>query len=272
MTEDCNEQECPKWSEWSNWTPCTQSCGGGQKTRQRDCLLNYQRGSNDFGCVGDSDETVSCNEQKCPIWTEWSDWTDCSATCGGGEQSRVRQCVLPKERASGCNGDSEQSRKCKEEPCPVWTPWTDWTECSTTCGGGTRFKVRECVIPDIRSVTQCDGPDKISEQCSENPCPILTEWSEWSECSRSCGGGTRTKERECIYPKISESNDCKEKLEISESCNDQDCPEFTEWSAVNRMFSSIDITTVSFVQRLPFPGRRRLIHQCKLSSSIAKLS
>ena len=75
ITEDCNEQKCPDWTKWSEWTQCTKTCGGGQKSRQRDCLLNYERGSNDFGCIGESDETTQSNTDRCPVWSDWNDWT-----------------------------------------------------------------------------------------------------------------------------------------------------------------------------------------------------
>ena len=74
--------------------------------------------------------------------------------------------------------------------------------------------MRECVIPDVRNVEQCEGPDKITEACNDNPCPFVTEWSQWSECSKTCGGGTRSKKRECVYPRGSLENDCLEQLGI----------------------------------------------------------
>ena len=65
----------------------SKTCGGGERSRGRDCVLpSYQRGSNDLGCLGDSDEREACNEESCPVWTEWSDWTECPVTCGGGVQ------------------------------------------------------------------------------------------------------------------------------------------------------------------------------------------
>ena len=39
-----------------------------------------------------------------------------------------------------CSGDSEETETCSENPCPVWTEWSEWTACSVTCGGGRRNK------------------------------------------------------------------------------------------------------------------------------------
>ena len=27
-------------------------------------------------------------------------------------------------------------------PCPAWTPWTEWSACSQTCGGGSQHRVK----------------------------------------------------------------------------------------------------------------------------------
>ena len=49
-------------------------------------LPSYQRGSNELGCLGDADQREACEEESCPVWTEWSEWTECPVTCGGGVQ------------------------------------------------------------------------------------------------------------------------------------------------------------------------------------------
>ena len=101
-------------------------------------------------CKEPLDETRQCNTNKCPKWTEWSDWTTCSASCDGGSKSRVRECTLVRSglEASACGGGNlNETVTCNTNPCPTWTPWTEWSQCSATCGGGTQHRARECVIP-----------------------------------------------------------------------------------------------------------------------------
>ena len=53
-------------------------------------------------------------------WTMWSDWQDCSRTCGGGFTQRNRTCTNPSPKPEGvfCSGDPEEIYTCKEDPCP----------------------------------------------------------------------------------------------------------------------------------------------------------
>ena len=54
-------------------------------------------------------------------WSEWSDWTECSKDCGGGEKSRTRECNNPAPAHGGsyCSGISEETVTCNEDvPCP----------------------------------------------------------------------------------------------------------------------------------------------------------
>ena len=53
-------------------------------------------------------------------WSEWSEFGDCSASCGGGVQSRTRTCTNPAPQHGGkdCDGLAEESRECNSQPCP----------------------------------------------------------------------------------------------------------------------------------------------------------
>ena len=54
------------------------------------------------------------------------------------------------------------------------------------------------------------------------------EWSpfdEWTSCSVSCGGGTRSSVRQIIQPAENNGKACTGYSTRTESCNTIDCPE-----------------------------------------------
>ena len=49
------------------------------------------------------------------VWGQWTPWTQCSASCGFGTQTRQRQCS-----GNGCTQQIEtQSNTCQNVACPV---------------------------------------------------------------------------------------------------------------------------------------------------------
>lgn len=54
-------------------------------------------------------------------WGPWSPWALCSATCGGGLKSRVRECNSPEPQHGGrkCLGDSIENEVCNRQECPI---------------------------------------------------------------------------------------------------------------------------------------------------------
>ena len=38
-----------------------------------------------------------------------------------------------------------EERECNELPCPIFSPWSSWSACSVTCGGGNQTRTRKCV-------------------------------------------------------------------------------------------------------------------------------
>ena len=60
------------------------------------------------------------------VYTPWSSWSDCSATCGNkGVQIRVRLCTQqpPQENGQKCNlyGPDSETRSCSLRTCPTRT-------------------------------------------------------------------------------------------------------------------------------------------------------
>jgi len=89
-TQPCNTHMCVdcKVSDWSAWSDCSKKCGGG--VRESTLRILTQSGVGGKQCPAITKRTEKCNEQPCPIDCEvgqWSEWSDCSTRCGGGELS-----------------------------------------------------------------------------------------------------------------------------------------------------------------------------------------
>ena len=55
-------KDCEFLSEWAAWGTCTQTCGGGSRSRVRTCVNG---GPTDSGCLENLREEEVCNEQVC---------------------------------------------------------------------------------------------------------------------------------------------------------------------------------------------------------------
>ena len=51
----------------------------------------------------------------------WGDWSQCTATCGGGQHTRTRKCDSPAPAHGGkeCVGDAEETEECNKQACPL---------------------------------------------------------------------------------------------------------------------------------------------------------
>lgn len=56
-------------------------------------------------------------------YTQWSEWSECSVTCGVGEQKRSRTCTNPPPGPGRKNceeehlGPADETQKCRLKPC-----------------------------------------------------------------------------------------------------------------------------------------------------------
>uniref|UniRef100_A0A673K3K7 Thrombospondin-2-like n=1 Tax=Sinocyclocheilus rhinocerous TaxID=307959 RepID=A0A673K3K7_9TELE len=115
------------------------------------------------------------------------------------------------------------------ECCPVclhsedgWSPWSEWTECTVTCGTGTQQRGRSC---DAAS-NPCNGPSIQTRRCNLGKCDSRGETASLSKTilDRFYGG------KKC--PGESKDND---------SCNKQDCP--VDGCLSNPCFGGVDCTS-----------------------------
>ncbi|NWU93884.1 HMCN1 protein, partial [Upupa epops] len=121
----CNSDPCPvhgNWGPWGSWGTCSRTCNSGQTRRYRSCD-NPRPASGGRACAGADMQIQRCSTELCPVdgnWGQWQAWSQCSASCGGGEQTRIRLCTnpVPLNRGRPCPGDSSQISRCNTQACP----------------------------------------------------------------------------------------------------------------------------------------------------------
>ncbi|XP_059564954.1 spondin-1 isoform X1 [Myotis daubentonii] len=183
-------------SEWITWSPCSISCGMGMRSRERYVKQFPEDGS---VCTLPTEETEKCmvNEEcsssSC-LMTEWGEWDECSATCGMGMKKRHRMVKMSPADGSMCKAETSQTEKCMMPECHtipcLLSPWSEWSDCSVTCGKGMRTRQR--MLKSLAELGDCNEELEQVEKCMLPECPTdceLTEWSQWSECNKSCGKG-----------------------------------------------------------------------------------
>lgn len=154
--------------------------------------------------------------RKPEFYWDYTDWSHCTVSCGGGTQ---RQAVICKEKEAGAVHDiycdhstkpDDQLRACNIHLCPARWWAGPWQHCTVTCGDkGIHRRTVICV----RSLGQdeqialedkvCEGLEKPLEvaPCNhKDPCPGLGSWQllDWSNCTRSCDGGVQFRKVTCV--------------------------------------------------------------------------
>lgn len=127
----CNDIQCPPRWNYSDYTPCSKSCGIGIKTREVTCIHEVTRGGENTMVVPNNlcphpppPDRQYCNVLDCPVEWEIGEWSKCSKPCDGGYKERKVACIQimaqehKVERPGRCSPPMPAERKaCNSKPC-----------------------------------------------------------------------------------------------------------------------------------------------------------
>uniref|UniRef100_A0A8C1KEH8 ADAM metallopeptidase with thrombospondin type 1 motif, 9 n=1 Tax=Cyprinus carpio TaxID=7962 RepID=A0A8C1KEH8_CYPCA len=252
---DCN----PGGWEYSSWSECSRSCGGG--TRHRSAVCGKSAESDDeTKCNPQEKLTVQpCNEFLCPQW-KTGDWSECLVTCGKGYKHRQTWCQFGEERLDDrfCDSSKPESvQACQQQECASWQVGP-WGQCTTTCGPGYQMRAVKCVVGSYGSVmddSECNAATRPTDTQVGPFFPTIkptrliktkvmshpahkTQWrfGSWTQCSATCGKGTRMRYVSCRDQQggVAEESACSHlpKPPASEVCSIVACGQWKvlEWT------------------------------------------
>ncbi|KNC78146.1 hypothetical protein SARC_09408 [Sphaeroforma arctica JP610] len=190
---------------------CSVTCGDGVEQVHAVCKGGSMKNSY---CSDQRPQTTErqCNAGACArSQGVWTDWGVCSASsceeqgfkgrvCQGGdclgndiEPCQMEGCSVPEARTEVLVTQNQPDQMRVQND---GTKWTAWSKCSNDCGEGTRTSY--CVSGPCTTFEEHeDCYDSSGSNCEYVHVESVDgRWSPWSECSVTCGTGSRT--RECL--------------------------------------------------------------------------
>ncbi|GAB1611297.1 thrombospondin type-1 domain-containing protein 4-like, partial, partial [Argonauta hians] len=240
----CSLQPCFFWQA-TNWTACSSSCGKGIHQRSVSCMSINGTVAAEANCK----ETKPLSEEFCDMgscavgwfFTHWP--KSCPVECGEGTVRRKLHCsandnsTLPDIRCKKFTKPRTE-KKCKTDiPCGGKWFVGPWSKCNVTCGSGFENRGVICIKMMSGSIhlavsdNNCalDEKPNSTKPCELESCGPQWYMMGWSECSRTCSLGHRTREVKCLTEEKAASLECDSSLKPSkrESCNLQQCSNTT---------------------------------------------
>ncbi|XP_071846083.1 thrombospondin type-1 domain-containing protein 4-like isoform X2 [Apostichopus japonicus] len=234
--EQCQVPSCPSW-ETGEWGECSVDCGTGQQQRRVTCQQDGTEVS-DRHCA---DQTKPSEREECDMGSCIPEWLyslyteSCSSECGSGYKSRNVICSTAGSAGAvsqdNCAGmvKPRVSKVCNRASCGAKWVMSEWSQCSSECGPGSQSRLVLCVTyrdgNTIVQDSQCrDDKPVENQECNVRECGSSWYTADFTQCSRSCGGGVMTRTVKCLNEAFEPSSECiGDRPSDLENCNPQEC-------------------------------------------------
>ena len=196
-------KECSERTGQTTTGSCSTNYGFGTATSTTTYKDRYLGSS----CGTETSQTSCCINPK----VEYGSFGSCSASCGGGTQSRSKTTY-------GCNGlvtyDTD-TQSCNTQACRCERVYYSSGSCNASCDSyGSAYQYAYDYYDNLR----CPNNDYSVSCYGGSCCSPNTYYSDWSSCSASCGYGTQTRTATTYWCDGTNSSSTE-----SQSCYAGDC-------------------------------------------------
>ncbi|XP_052224031.1 thrombospondin-2-like [Dreissena polymorpha] len=255
--DECSTFPCVNHTCVNGLGTLTCVCSGGWSGTRCEippdyCLNHYCK----HGVCVPGNGTYSCNctdfytGSDCSIppvngmWSLWTDWLSCGVTCGGGNQSRERQCTNPTPGPGGltCQGPDVETKYCNTEKCPecpklkrsfgtivkcIKSPsWEN--RCNVSCLNGTTFPSGQDPFPEYTCGPSTNyewNPNSAIPECVDYNSPLMYEARSIADLNDVLTDSQKKEVEKSILEKLTtvacgNANTCERRVTISDKSNE----------------------------------------------------